>query len=374
MQKGAILLKVLGIFLACWLGLGSVYQTRAATPQAPGTEATPAASTQKKPKVAILATGGTIAGQAGSAAQLTGYKPGVLTPEQLIAAVPALSDFADITAEQIANIGSQNMTIDVWLKLANRINELLAGDVDGIVVTHGTDSMEETAYFLNLVTKSKKPVILVGAMRPATAISADGPLNLLQAVQVAGDPNSRDRGVLLVLNGEINGARDVTKTNTTQPETFRSHDLGFLGYVIDNKPEFYRATTRKHTADTEFDIKGLTSLPVVDIVYNYVDPRVSALKGILADNPDGIVAAGMGDGSQFKDIKSALAEAAKKGIPVVRSSRTGSGIVTTRQNYDGEFKLLAGDNLSPQKARILLMLALTKTKSPEEIARIFKTY
>lgn len=325
------------------------------------------------PKVTILATGGTIAGQAASGTQLTGYKAGVLTPEQLIAAVPSLTEFAQISAEQVASISSNNMTLEIWLKLAKRINELLAGDCDGIVVTHGTDTMEETAYFLNLVVKSRKPVVIVGAMRPATAISADGPLNLLQAVAVAGNKDAAGKGVLLILNGEINAARDVTKTSTTQVETFRSNDLGYLGYVINHKPVFYRLPARKHTVDTEFDVSKLDKLPKVEIVYNYVDPSLDALNGILAGKPDGVVSAGSGNGSLFNAYEDVLVEAAKKGLAVVRSSRVGTGPVTFFKRYD-EANLLAGDSLSPQKARILLMLALTKTKDPKEIERIFATY
>ncbi len=325
------------------------------------------------PKVAILATGGTIAGQAASGTQLTGYKAGVLTPEQLIAAVPALSEHAQISAEQVASISSNNMTTEIWLKMAKRINELLAGDIDGIVITHGTDTMEETAYFLNLVVKSDKPVVLVGAMRPASALSADGPLNLLQAVAVAGSPEAKGKGVLLILNGEINGARDVAKTSTTQVETFRSHDLGFLGYVVNYKPVFYRLPARKHTVETEFDISKLTTLPKVEIVYNYVDPSLDALNGIIAGKPAGIVSAGTGNGSLFDPFEMVLADAAKNGIAVIRSSRVGSAVVTDFPKYDDK-NLLPGDNLSPQKARILLMLALTKTKDLREIARIFQTY
>ena len=337
-----------------------------------GLSASPAFSADL-PKVAILATGGTIAGQAASGTQLTGYKAGVLTPEQLIAAVPSLTEFARISAEQVASISSNNMTLDIWLKVAKRANELLAGDTDGIVITHGTDTMEETAYFLNLVIKSKKPVIVVGAMRPATAISADGPLNLLQAVAIAGSKDAMGKGVMVLLNGEINGARDVTKTSTTQVETFRSNDLGYLGYVVNHKPVFYRTPARKHTVDTEFDISKLEKLPKVEIVYNYVDPGMDALNGIIAGKPEGIVSAGSGNGSQFNAFEKVLAEAAKGGIAVVRSSRVGTGVVTFNKRYD-EANLLAGDNLNPQKARILLMLALTKTKDPKEIARMFATY
>ncbi|MDR3361718.1 MAG: type II asparaginase [Desulfovibrio sp.] len=325
------------------------------------------------PKVTILATGGTIAGSGTSSTQLTGYKPGDLTAEQLIAAVPNLQDFANISAEQIANIGSYDMTIDIWLKLAKRINELLAGNTDGVVVTHGTDTQEETAYFLNLTVKNVKPVVTVGAMRPATAMSADGPLNLLQAVAVAGSKNAQNKGAMLIMNGEINGAREVTKTNTLQPETFRSNDLGFLGYVVNNQPSFYRASLRKHTADTEFDIKELNSLPKVEILYTYVDASPDALNGILAGNPAGIVVAGMGNGSLFTPQRKILEEAVKKGIVVVRASRAGTGQVT-RVPADDAAEFVVSDNLNAQKARILLMLALTKTKNVKEVQRIFDTY
>jgi L-asparaginase len=326
------------------------------------------------PKVAILATGGTIAGQAASSTQLTGYTAAVLTPEQLIAVVPDMNKFASISAEQMASVDSKDMTVELWLKLAKRINELLAGDVDGIVVTHGTDTMEETAYFLNLVVKSHKPVVLVGAMRPASSLSADGPLNLLQSVAVAGDKNAAGRGVMIIMSNVINSARDATKTNTTQVETFRSHDFGILGYVVDNRPVFYRQTTRRHTADTEFDVSALTALPRVEIVYNYVDPGLDALKGILAAGPAGIVSAGTGDGSLFTPFEKLLTEAAMQGIAVVRSSRTGSGVVAHTGIYDEAENLLSSDTLNPQKARVLLMLALTKTKNFKEIARMFNTY
>jgi L-asparaginase len=333
----------------------------------------PALAADPLPKVTILATGGTIAGSGTSSTQLTGYKPGELTAEQLIAAVPNLKDFAGISAEQIANIGSYDMTVGIWLRLAKRINELLAGDTDGIVVTHGTDTQEETAYFLNLTVKSPKPVVTVGAMRPATAISADGPLNLLQAVAVAGSKEARGKGALLVMNGEINGAREVTKTNTLQPETFRSNDLGFLGYVVNNKPVFYRGSLRGHTAASEFDVRGLASLPKVEILYTYVDAGSDALNGILAGNPAGIVVAGMGNGSLFGAQCKILTEAAKKGVVVVRSSRTGTGMVT-RVPADDEAGFVTADSLNAQKARILLMLALTKTKDVKEIQRMFDTY
>jgi L-asparaginase len=325
------------------------------------------------PKVCILATGGTIAGSAASSTQLTGYKAGELTAQQLIAGVPGLDKYASLKAEQIANIDSKDMTIDIWLKLNKRINELLKGDTDGIVITLGTDTMEETAYFLNLTVKSDKPVVLVGSMRPSTAISADGPLNLLQAVAVAGSPNAGKRGVLLVLNSQINGAREVTKTNTLQPETFRSPDMGLLGYVIDNKPVFYRDSLRRHTTNSEFDVSGLSSLPKVEIVYGYVQPGPEALRGIIASKPAGIVVAAAGDGSLYEEQEAILKEAAKKGIVVVRSSRTGTGMVT-HEASDGPAGFVTSDILNPQKARVLLMLALTRTKDVKEVQRIFNTY
>ncbi len=326
------------------------------------------------PKVTILATGGTIAGTGGSATQLTGYKPGDLTAEQLIAAVPNLKDFAQISAEQVSNIGSSNMTIAIWLKLSKRVNELAARkDVDGIVITHGTDTLEETGYFLNLTVKTKKPIVLVGAMRPATAMSADGPLNLLQAVAVAGSKEAAGKGVLLILNGEINGAREGTKTSTTQVETFRSHDMGYLGYVAKNKPVFYRQSTRRHTADSEFDVSKLEALPKVEVLFGYADPGPEALEGVLSGKTAGVVVAGTGNGSLFNAYRAKLNEAVKKGVVVVRSSRTGTGFVT-HEATDDQTGLVSSDNLLPQKARILLMLALTKTKDPKEIQRIFDTY
>jgi len=324
------------------------------------------------PRVFILATGGTIARTSGS---LTDYfRSDVFSAEQLASAVPALKDYAQIGTEQIANIGSSNLTFDVLLKVAKRINELLAGkDVDGLVVTHGTDTMEETAYFLNLVVKSKKPVVLVGAMRSAAAISADGPLNLLQAVQVAGSKKAAGHGVLVVQNGKINGARELTKTNTSQVEALHSRDMGFLGYVIDDKPEFYRQSTRKHTTDTVFDVGNLTALPKVEIVLGYLDASLDSLNGIIAGKPAGIICATTGNGSLATPYMEKLTQARKSDIVVVRSSRVGTGAVTPRAT-DAKPGFLVADNLIPQKARILLMLALTKTKNLKKIQRMFQIY
>src|SRR6476661_4185714 len=227
---------------------------------------------QALPNIVILATGGTIAGSGATSTTTVGYKAATVPVQALIDAVPELKKIATVRGEQVFQIASQNMTNDCWLKLAKRVNELLQQpDVDGIVVTHGTDTLEETAYFLNLVTKSDKPVVIVGAMRPSTALSADGPINLYNAVLVAGSKEAVGKGVLVCLNDQINAGREVTKTNTSTADTFRTPDLGMLGYMQDNKPHFYRTSTRLNTADTEFDVTGLDSLPEVDIVYGYAN-------------------------------------------------------------------------------------------------------
>lgn len=326
------------------------------------------------PNVKILATGGTIAGRGGTATQMTGYSPGEIGIQVLIEAVPEMKQFANVSGEQVANIGSFAMTHEIWLKIANRVNELLATpDVDGIVITHGTDTLEETAYFLNLVVKSDKPVVLVGAMRPATAISADGPVNLLNAVRLAGSPVAKGKGVLVAMNDQLNGARDVTKTNTTHVETFKAPELGYLGYIQNGLPYFYRESTRKHTFKSEFDVKGLTALPYVEILYGHVNGDKVLVDALEAAGVKGIVHAGMGHGSIFPVTRDALSELTKKGIPVVKSSRVGNGIVT-RIADDDKYNFIAGDTLNPQKARILLILALTKTNDMKVIQRIFDEY
>src|SRR6266576_1170129 len=252
----------------------------------------------KLANVTILATGGTIAGTGASSTATVGYQSATVGVQRLIEAVPELKKVANVKGEQVFQIASENMNNDSWLKLAKRVNELLAqDDVDGIVITHGTDTIEETAYFLNLVVKSRKPVVIVGAMRPSTAISADGPINLYNAVTLAGSEEAVGKGVLVVLNDQISGARDVTKTNTSNADTFRSWELGFLGYMQDNRAHFYRTSTRKHTIDTEFDVAKLDVLPAVDIVYGYANMNRIAVDAFVAAGDKGIVHAGVGDGS-----------------------------------------------------------------------------
>lgn len=330
----------------------------------------PAQQKVEKPNVVILATGGTIAGSAASNTEMTGYKAGVLGIDVLLTAVPEIHKVANVKGEQISNIGSQSMTNEIWLKLAKRINELLAKpDVDGVVITHGTDTLEETAYFLNLVTKSDKPVVIIGSMRPATAISADGPVNILNAVNLAASKEAKGRGVLIAMNDNINGARDVQKTNTLRVDTFQSPELGYLGYFENGHPVFYRATTRKHTKDAEFDVSGLNDLPRVDIIYSHVNDDGKMAEAAVANGAKGIVHAGTGNGSIHGAAEPALHEAEKKGIVIVRSTRVPNGPTT----WDQVGFVHAG-TLNPQKARILLQLGLTKTNDPQKISEMFEKY
>ena len=331
----------------------------------------------KLPNVVILATGGTIAGTGATSTTTVGYTAATVAVDRLIDAVPELKKVANVKGEQVMQIASENMNNESWLKLAKRVNELLArDDVDGIVITHGTDTIEETAYFLNLVTKSRKPVVIVGAMRPSTALSADGPINLYNATILAGSEEAVGRGVLVTLNDQINGARDVTKTNTANTDTFRNWELGFIGYMQDSKPHFYRQSTRQHTVDTEFDVSKLDALPTVDIVYGYANMNRIPIDAFVAAGDKGLVHAGVGDGSIARPaVEPALVDARKKGVIVVRASRVGNGIVARNGEADDDkLDFVVADNLNPQKARILLMLALTKTNDTKEIQRMFYTY
>jgi len=327
-------------------------------------------------KVLILATGGTIAGVGALPTQTAGYTAAVLPVDHLIAAVPQIKDLALVTCEQLAQVDSKNMTPAIWLKLAARINKAFAsGEADGVVVTHGTDTLEETAYFLNLTIHSRKPVVLTGAMRPATALSADGPMNLYNAVAVAASTSTVGRGVLVCLNGQINGARDVTKTNTVTLDTFRSGENGLLGGVYNGKPVFYKATTRKHTDQSEFNVAAATALPKVEILYGYAGASTAVVEGLVGAGLDGIVYAGAGDGSIYETVVPSLVRAATRGAVIVRASRTGNGMVIRNgEEQDDLLGFVTADDLSPQKARILLMLGLTKTCATDELQRMFDQY
>lgn len=255
-------------------------------------------SETRLPHIVILATGGTIAGSAASNTQTTGYKAGAIGVQTLINAVPEMSKIAHVEGEQVANIGSENMTSDIILELSKRVNALLArDDVDGVVITHGTDTLDETPYFLNLTVKSNKPVVFTAAMRPATAISADGPMNLLEAVTVAADPDARGRGVMVVLNDRIGAARFVTKTNATSLDTFRAPEEGYLGVVVGGKPQFETRVDKIHTLRSVFDVRQLKTLPKVVIIYGYQDDPEYMYDAAIAHHADGIIYAGTGAGS-----------------------------------------------------------------------------
>jgi len=329
----------------------------------------------KLSNIVILATGGTIAGAAASGTQAA-YTSGAVGIDTMLSAVPGITKLANIKGEQISSVGSQDMSFEIMLKLAKRINLLLAqNDVDGIVVTHGTDTMEETAYFLNLVVKSRKPVVLVGSMRPSTAVSADGPLNLYNAVGVAVDPNSTGRGVLVVMNDWIHGAHSLTKTSTTAVQTFMSPLRGLVGVANYGKNDYYNSPAWKHTTASEFDITNVSQLPRVDILYAYADMSSDLIDASVTNGAKGIVIAGVGNGNMNKASLEAAARAAKKGVIVVRSSRVATGSVGRNVEVnDDEMNFVASDELNPQKARILLTLALLKSRSNGDIQQLFHTY
>jgi L-asparaginase len=329
----------------------------------------------KKPNVTILATGGTIAGAAATGTQ-AGYSSGAVGIDTMIAAVPGIEKLATIKGEQISSVGSQDMSFEILLKVANRINELLATPaVDGIVITHGTDTIEETSYFLTLVVKSKKPVVLTAAMRPSTALSADGPLNFFNAVAVAADPDAAGRGVLVVVNDWIHDAASLTKTSTTAVQTFLSPLRGVAGVVAYGEAEFYRNPVGKHTTGSELSLEGVTSLPRVDIVYAHENMDGVLIDAAVAAGAKGIVIAGVGNGNMTKAALDTLAKHAKNGIVCVRSSRVPTGRVGRNVEVDDDkLGFVASLGLNPQKSRVLLRLALTKTTDAKQIQRIFDEY
>jgi L-asparaginase len=337
--------------------------------------AVPAAAADKLPNVVVLATGGTIAGAAASDVQAA-YTSGQVGVEQLLAAVPQAKKLAAMRGEQISNIGSQDMNDEVWLKLARRVNELAAmPDVDGIVITHGTDTIEETGYFLNLVVKSKKPVVMTAAMRPSTALSADGPLNFFNAVAVAANKDAAGRGVLVVVNDWIHGASSLTKANTTAVQTFLSPLRGLIGTVSYGVCEFYRGPVGKNTVDSEFSLDGVTALPRVDIIMAHENMDGALIDAAVAAGAKGVVVAGVGNGNLTKAALDALAAQAKKGIVCVRSTRVATGRVGRNVEVDDDkLALVASDDLNPQKARVLLRLALLKPRSLGEVQRLFEQY
>jgi L-asparaginase len=363
--------RTLPALLTLVLGLGSA-QARAVAQQ--GGDGNANGKTDL-PTIVVLATGGTIAGAAASDVQ-SGYSSGQVGVEQLLNAVPQAKKLAHLKGEQISNIGSQDMNDEVWIKLATRINDLLARpDVSGVVITHGTDTIEETAYFLNLVIKSPKPVVLTASMRPSTALSADGPLNFYNAVAVASNKNAAGRGVLVVVNDWIHGASSLTKTSTTAVQTFLSPLSGLIGTVAYGEVEWYRGPVGKNTVSSDFSVNQTTVLPRVDIIMATENMDGALINAAVAAGAKGIVIAGVGNGNMTKPALDALTAQAKRGILCVRSTRVTTGQVgrNVEVNDDKE-GFVASLGLNPQKARVLLRLALLKTTDPATIQRYYDEY
>ena len=343
------------------------------------------APTTALPKVRLVATGGTISNRDG----------GRLTAEELVASMPGLDRYVRPEAEQFSNISSGALTLKQWLDLSRRINTVFKEepDLSGVVVTSGTDTLEETAYFLDLTVRSEKPVVVVGSMRNPSTLGYEGAANLLEGFRVAASPDARGKGVLVVLNDEINAARDVTKTDALRLGTFQSRGYGLLGVVDSDRVVFYRSLVKRHTAASEFDVSGIDELPRVDVVMVYQGASGDVIKAIVDQGARGIVIASAGAGATSGTQGQGIQYAIDKGVFVVTSTRTGSGRIAARgrgtaatatTSNDGDAapaparpasdRRIAAEDLAPVKARILLMLALTRTTDGSEIQRMFTEY
>ena len=330
-----------------------------------------------KPSVAVIGTGGTIASVGGDGLELVRYidRKRMLPIDELLARTPELAQVADVTPIAYDVLQSNGIGPRDWLALASRIHGLVAErpGLAGIVVTHGTATLEETAYFLNLALKVDVPVVLVGAQRPATAVSGDGPLNLVNGVRTAGSSDARGMGVMIVLNDEIQAAREGTKTSTLRLQTFRSPDFGAIGHADADGVMFYRAPLRRRAPDTEFDVSGLDALPRVDVVHAYAGADSALVRACVEAGAQGIVAAGFAPGLVPPAQLEALNEASHAGVAVAHCSRVGSGRIPALGESHASGSVTT-DNLTPQKARILLMLGLTRTRDRGELQRMFDTY
>ncbi|HEV8141220.1 MAG TPA: asparaginase [Methylomirabilota bacterium] len=330
-----------------------------------------------RPRVAIIGTGGTISSVGRDSLDVWEYMEHSkkLEADELVAGVPELAVVADVVPVRHRAIGSPAITPKDWLELNALVHEVVVRETaDGVVITHGTATLEETAYFLNLTAKVDVPIVVVGAQRPFSGLSSDARMNLVSAVRVAGAPEARGLGVLVLLNDEIQAARDVTKSSTLRLETFRSHDLGMLGYADpDGRVAIYRRPTRRHAPTTEFDVRDMAALPRVDIAYSYAGADGTAIEAFVAAGARAIVAASMAPGMTTSSEMDALLEARRRGVLAVISSRAGSGRVLPRTVFR-ERGLIVADNLTPQKARILTMLALTITDDVDRVQRMFEEY
>jgi L-asparaginase len=340
--------------------------------------ATATGQTTEPPRVHFLATGGTISNRTG----------GRLTAEDLTRSMAGLERYARVTYEQFSNVASSQLTLDQWVQLSKRISQVFASDsgLAGIVVTSGTDTLEETAFFLHLTVRDPRPVVVVGAMRNASTLGYEGAANLLEGVRVAATPAARGQGVLVVLNDEINSARDVTKTDALRLQTFRSREAGLLGVVDSDRVVFYRQVTQRHTARSEFDITSISTLPRVDVLLTYQGAPGDLIKAAVDAGARGIVVATAGAGSMSGTQSEGVRYAAEKGVFVVSTTRAGNGRVapstptperlaemSPAARLQQGFSVSGEDHL-PVKARVLLMLALTKTTDRAEIQRMFSEY
>ena len=335
-------------------------------------------TSDRKPRVYLVGTGGTISSVGTDRMDYTNYSylGKHLAIEEMLSRVPEALEFAEVRAEQFSNLGSPDVTPDHWLRLAKRINQIFREDSQaaGVVVTHGTATLEETAYFLNLTVKDNRPVVVTGAMRPPSSLGTDADVNLIDSIRVAASPQSASRGVLTILNNQIQAARDVTKTNSFRLETFQTSDFGFLGYAdSDGEVIFYRRPDRAHTIEAEFNIEDVQKMPHVDIPFAYAGADGTVIKALVAAGVDGLVAAGLGSGGSPPAYMAALKEASDAGLPVVIATHTGSGRVIQSKRFT-EAGYIVADNLAPKKARILLMLSLTSTSNKLDIQRMMLTY
>ena len=299
-----------------------------------------------------------------------------MTAEELVASIPGIEKYVRPEFEQFTNVPSGSLTLKQWIALANRINSTFADEPDlaGIVVTSGTDTLEEIAYFLDLAVRSEKPVVVVGSMRNPSALGYEGGANLLEGYRVAGDARSRGKGVLVVLNDEINSARDVTKTDAHRLDTFQSRAYGILGVVDADRIVYYREVVKRHAGKSEFDVSGLDDLPRVDIVMTYQGAPGDVIKSLVDRGAKGIVIAAAGAGATSGTQEEGIRYAVEKGVFVVTTTRTGSGRIASRGSGSSLRFQIQGEDLAPVKARILLMLALTKTSDGAEIQRMFTEY
>ena len=332
----------------------------------------------EQPTVRVIGTGGSIAGVGPDRIDFILY-PEIgdhITIQQSLDRVPEIQDIAEVRSEDLVSVGSTAIGAAEWLALARRINQIFRDetDVTGVVITHGTATLEETSYFLHLTVKSTRPVVITGAMRPPTALSTDSDLNLLDAVRTAACPEAVGLGVLTVLNNEIQCGRDVTKASTFRVETFRPNELGFLGYAdSDGKVVFYRAPLRRHTVDTPFMVDDMTTLPRIDIVYSYAGADGLLVDAVRNNRSDGLILAGFGGGTFPPAVIDAAVKLVEDGIPVVLATRSTAGrvVITPKKEEQG---FIVSDNLLPQKARVLLMLGLTVTKDRHELQQFFYHY